>query len=201
MSTQSDQKLKDYIFKRVPTNNKIYVDELSHEALVGYAQEIQALFNKRVAAKTQTTTDLLDVSELNCKMVVNLNHYFSSGVTRTPIGSGDVDIIKGTIIIKSVKDNNKNNNNNITDNSNDDMSGLFDLDDDDQKAKGGTLDATALALIKAFSQVIKSPPEDATKDKDGRKRKRRKLGKRNDKSVRYSSVCFFFLPLFPFLSF
>ena len=207
MSTQTDMKLKEYINKRVPTNNKLYVDELTHEALVGYALEIQALFNKRVAANTQTTTDLLDVCELNSKMVVGLNTYFGPGVMRDVPGSGQVDIITGDIIIpgqgasnSSNKNNNRSNNNNNNNNNNKDLDLENKLEDGiDGKKSGGTLDATTLALIKAFTKVIKGAPEDATLDKDGRKKKRRKLGRRDEKSVRYICVANLFLSFFLFL--
>ena len=190
MSTSSDQELKDYILERIPANNRLFVNELDRQALVGYALEIQALFNKRVAAKTQTTDDIKDVKELNSKFVVKLNDYYGNNIERAAIGSGEVDIITGKFcnLDKREKDadgdsgDNKDDNNNNNNNNNNSKEKPS-VNGKKNTAAAGILDANAIALVTAIASALKGAPAEDTLDENGRKKKRRKLGKRTENSV------------------
>ena len=206
LGQQTDLHLKNYIKSRLVNVADAHLDDLSHPALVGYAKELQLLFNNKVASGEQNAPHLDGLAKLNAKFIVDLNDFYNINCDR--LKGGKLNIILGTISAKAerngapnadalvnINSNNNNNNNNSNANNMNELSGFGDI------SALADMDTGKIKAIAELARLFQGASAVATKDKDGRDNKRRRLNNNNNNNSNTVCINYFFIIFLSFSCF
>ena len=200
LSQQTDLNLKNYIKNRMLNVADAHIDDLTHSALVGFATELQLIYNNNIAGGTQNTPHIVGLAKFSAGYIVGINEYFNESGNKYRVGKLDVMLgsiedggLPGPRSDELVDINNNKNNNDNSENKGVDLNKLGDL------SALADMDVEKINAIAGLARIFQNAPAIGIKDKDGRNKKKRRLNNNNNNS--YNTVCINnFLLFFPSLS-